>query len=194
MTKSKGPSFVDRVREDASRYLAELLAENERLKNDFVTVQEEISGLANLYVAVSSVTGTRNREKILAAIEEVVVNIVGSEELAIYALEGQHLRLLSAVGVDADDVKRVEVGSGVIGRVAATGDAYIPMGEGETRETFVGHPVNACVPLTVDGTVTGVIVVFRLLQQKPELTEADVELLRLLGTHGGSQLAGAVAP
>ena len=24
------------------------------------------------------------------------------------------------------------------------------------------------------------------------LTEADVELLRLLGTHGGSQLAGAV--
>ncbi len=192
MTNSKGPSFVDRVRTDANRYLQELLAENERLKNDFVTVQEEISGLANLYVAVSSVTGTRDRVKIVSAIEEVVVNIVGSEELAIYTLEDERLRLVSAVGVDADEVTRVEVGSGVIGRVASSGEAYIPLDEGEARETFVGRPVNACVPLTVDGVVNGVLVVFRLLQQKPKLTESDVELLRLLGTHGGTQLACAV--
>ncbi|MEZ0312394.1 MAG: GAF domain-containing protein [Myxococcota bacterium] len=191
MTKPKGPSFVERVREDASRYLQELLVENERLRADFVTVQEEISGLANLFVAVSSVTGTRDRARIVSAIEEVVVNIVGSEEVAIFALDGKSLTLVSSVGVPADEFKRVELGSGVIGQVAQSGEAYIPLEDDVPRESCAGHPVNACVPLTVDGVVTGVIAVFRLLQQKPRLTESDVELLRLLGTHGGASLACA---
>ncbi len=190
MTKSKGPSFVERVREDASRYLQELLVENERLRADFVTVQEEISGLANLFVAVSSITGTRDRAKILSAIEEVVVNIVGSEEVAIFAREGGGLRLISSVGVATDALERLDLG-GVLGRVAQSGEAYIPLADGTPRETCAGHPVNACVPLTVDGDVIGVIAVFRLLQQKPRLTESDVELLRLLGTHGGNSLACA---
>ncbi len=191
MTKAKGPSFVERVREDASRYLHELLAENERLRSDFVTVQEEISGLANLFVAVSSITGTRDRRRIVSAMEEVVVNIVGSEELAIFVLEGKTLKLISSVGVPADELMRIEVGSGVIGRVAESGDPYIPLDDEEERESCAGHPVNACVPMLVDGEITGVIAVFRLLQQKPRLTESDVELLRLLGTHGGTSLASA---
>jgi hypothetical protein len=190
MTKSKGPSFVDRVREDASRYLQELLAENERLRVEFVTVQEEISGLANLYIAVASITGTRDRGRLVSAIEEVVVNIVGSEELAIFALEGGALKLVSSVGIAPEELKVVELGSGVIGRVATSGEPYLPL-EGEERETCAGHPVNACVPLSVDGKVTGAIALFRLLQQKAKLNESDLELLKLIGTHGGASLASA---
>lgn len=191
MTKSKSPSFVERVREDASRYLHELLAENERLRNDFVTVQDQISDLANLYIAVSRITGTLERDKVVSAIEEVIINIVGSEELAIFELDGETLRLVASHGVPDDELRKVPLGDGsIIGRVAAGGDPYIQLAEAPS-ESCAGLPVNACIPMTVDGRITGVIAVFRLLQQKARLTESDVELLNVLGTHGGTALSAA---
>ncbi|MBC7793005.1 MAG: GAF domain-containing protein [Clostridia bacterium] len=240
MTKSKGTSFVDRVREDTSRYLQELLTENERLRSavsdmqaeqrraieskealqraldfesgeraamteriqamerenesylaQYVTVQEQISDLANLYIAAYRVTGTNDREKLIAAIEEVVVNFVGSEELAIFELttDGKTLELASSFGIEELEFARVPVGNGIIGRVAQSGEAYIVLGNGGgERETAAGLPVNAVVPLTVDGKITGVIVVFRLLQQKASLLDSDAELLNLLGTHSAPGL------
>lgn len=239
MTKSKGPSFVDRVREDASRYLQELLTENERLRNtvndmqteqrrlceekdalqraiefernertamherietierenesylaQFVTVQEQISDLANLYVAAYRVSGTLERAKVVSAIEEIIINILGSEELAIFEIaeDGRELVLASSFGIEAREFQRIDLGSGVIGRVAQSGDAYLPIGSDEPRETCAGLEINACVPLVVDGRVTGAIAVFRLLQQKERLTESDGELLNLLGTHAATAL------
>jgi GAF domain-containing protein len=233
--KGSGTSFVDRVREDASRYLQELLSENERLRNgladlegehrrlvaerdaaqraldferterttvderleiverenesylaQFVTVQEEIGDLANLYIAASRLAGTLDRAKVVAAVEEIIINIVGSEELALFELDGKELALVSSFGVEQRELMRVRP-SGILGKVVQSAEAYIPLGD-ELREELVGIKVNACVPLTIDGKVTGAIVVFRLLQQKARLTESDVELLSLLGTHAATAL------
>lgn len=238
MTKSKGTSFVDRVREDASRYLQELLTENERLRNtvtdlqaeqrrlneqrdslqrsldfetrerasmteriqamerenesylaQYVTVQEQISDLANLYIAAYRITGTADREKLISSVTEVIINIVGSEELAIFEMsaDGKALELISAFGVDENEFARIPLGSGVIGRTVASGETLIVLAGGQ-HELVAGVPVNAVIPLTVDGKVTGAIAVFRLLPQKASLLDSDVELLNLLGTHAAPGL------
>ncbi len=238
MSKPKGPgtSFVDRVREDASRYLQELLTENERLRNaiadleadqrrlseskdalqraldfehservvvderlqiverenesylaQFVTVQEEIGDLANLYIAASRLAGTVDRTKVLAAIEEIVINIVGSEELAIFEMDGKTLkprvRRSARRRASSSACNRAACWATVV----ASAEAVRALGD-ELREQIAGMTVNACVPLALDGKVTGAIVVFKLLQQKARLTESDAELLSLLGSHGAMAL------
>jgi hypothetical protein len=44
------------------------------------------------------------------------------------------------------------------------------------------------VPLTLGDDVTGAIVVYRMLDHKPALGEADVELFHLLATQGATAL------
>ena len=163
--------------------------ENESYLAQYVTVQEQISELANLYVAAYRVTGTLDRDTLIAAIEEVVINIVGSEELAIYELsaDGNTLERVASFGIDEAEFNRIPVGSGVIGKAVQSAEANIVLG-GATPEMVNGVPVNAVVPLTVDGKVTGALVVFRLLQQKASLVDGDVELLTLLGTHAAPGL------
>ena len=48
--------------------------------------------------------------------------------------------------------------------------------------------MTACLPLTLDGRVTGAIVLFSLLPHKPGLRELDFELFDLLGTHAATAL------
>lgn len=49
----------------------------------------------------------------------------------------------------------------------------------------------AAVPLGVSGRVVGAVVIFKLLQQKTRLVQADVELLHLLSAHAATALLNA---
>jgi GAF domain-containing protein len=49
-------------------------------------------------------------------------------------------------------------------------------------------PVTACIPLSLDGQVTGVIAIFRLLSHKPALAAADKELFDLLASQAAVAL------
>lgn len=233
----KGSSFVERVREDASRYLSDLVGENEKLRStvgaleqevrrlteesqllarrleferaerddarrqlgeverenkgymeQYNTVQEQISDLANLYVAAYRLNGTLRREQVIASIEEIVINLIGSEELAVFERTPgtDELTLISSVGIEPSEFKRITLGSGLIGRVAQSGEAHLPAEP--DNERAAGLPVTACVPLMADGELVGALTIFRLLQQKPSLREPDHEMLRLLGTHAATAL------
>jgi GAF domain-containing protein len=52
----------------------------------------------------------------------------------------------------------------------------------------VDADVTACIPLRLDGVVTGAIVVYRLLPHKPGLEEIDFELFDLLALHAATAL------
>ena len=54
--------------------------------------------------------------------------------------------------------------------------------------------VTACIPLNVDGEITGIIVLFRLLSHKVALEPADIELLEVLSQHVGTALYATRAP
>jgi len=164
--------------------------ETERDSARYAEIEQQNSNLANLYVASYRLHGTVERREVLLAIQEIVANLIGSEELAILEREPgtSELSLVASFGVDEAPLRRITVGAGLIGRVAATGELYV-IGEGAAGGHAGPEPqVTACIPLSLDGRVTGVIAIFRLLSHKAALEAADHELFDLLASQAAVAL------
>ncbi|HVO11277.1 MAG TPA: GAF domain-containing protein [Vicinamibacteria bacterium] len=161
--------------------------QNRRLAEKFQEVERQNSNLANLYVASHRIHGTSKRAEVLRAIEEIVINLIGCEELAVFEREGTEpvLTRIDGVGIDASRDLAIHFGTGVIGRAAQTGELYVRNGSAASGGDA---EVTACIPLRFDGLVTGAIVVYRLLPHKPGLEEVDFALFDLLAMHAATAL------
>jgi GAF domain-containing protein len=174
-------------------YVQGLLAENERLRTlvESLTAESEaqVANLASLYVAVTSVHGALDRPSVLASVQEIVTNLIGSEELAIFEIDAAHgrLTLLASTGVEPGPYQEVYIGEGAIGRAAATGERLIRQDGGSLTEDG-DAALTACIPLKVAGRVVGVLAVFRLLPHKGRLDSIDIDLFDVLAAHAASAL------
>ncbi len=167
------------------RRLSEVQRENESVAGRFVEIETQNTNLANLYVAGYQLHGSLDRQQVLVSIKEIVINLIGSEDFAIFERDGEdRLRMIDWFDEPPTAFHEVAIGEGIIGQVAATGQAFISNDE---RGRSVG--MVACVPLQVDGRVTGAIAIFRLLPQKHDGLELlDEELLGLLASQAGIAL------
>jgi len=166
--------------------LAEVEVEHRRVCDEFVEAEEQTSQLVQLFATLQQVHGADGREALLQALQEVIINVIGSEELAIYELEGGTLRLARAFGLTTPPPAQVPLGEGALGRVAATGRRLVPGNEGVTP---ADGPLTACLPLTAGRAVVGVIAVYRLLQHKVGLKPSDLAVFDLLSPNAGLALA-----
>lgn len=158
--------------------------ENRKLSQELLQAAQERQELLNLYVASLRLHSSLDRADVLAGIQEIVINIIGSEELGVYELseDRKSLRLISAFGLENDALDRIPLGKGPIGQAAQKGEAVV----GDTADD--SH-LTAVVPLKVGDDLIGALAVFRLLPQKGGLLSAnDRELFELLGTHGAIAL------
>lgn len=159
---------LERIREEGQKTLAR-----------YAEVEMHNANLANLYVTSYQLHGTLQRDAILAALQEVVVNLIGSEEFAICEISGDRLIVAASVGVDP---------SAITWATPHVRDAV------ETRTLYVGtaerdgHEPLVCLPLQVDDQRVGVIVIMRLLAHKADLEPLDHELFDLLATHASMAL------
>ncbi len=177
---------LDSFRQDRERLelqLSQIERENHGFSNRFTELEQRNNDLANLYVATYRLHSTLDREEVLQAIQEIVINLIGCEEFGIYELApgSNELVRVSSFGLVDDPFERVNLGEGWIGRSAASGSAYFAgtAPEGEKREGE--EHLSACVPLKLDGRVAGLIAVFRLLPQKGgRFAPIDAELFDLL--------------
>ena len=216
-------SYVGRATEDTQRLLREVILENEKLHlridalqrqlsevevesrsyaQQFAEIEERNMNLANLYVSSYQLHGTLDRGAVLESIKEILINLIGCEELAVFELseDAESLDLVTSFGIDEAHYRSISIRDHVLGKLVSTGGTYIG-GTAPALEDSL-H-VTACLPLTLDGRVTGAIVLFSLLPHKPGLRELDFELFDLLGTHAATALyctrlhdrvtAGAVA-
>ena len=208
MSKQEGDShqqYVDRVRQNTQQFLEETLRDNERLRAlttrleselevqnrrvfaEYADIEQQNANLANLYVASYRLHASLDRGEVLDVIHEIIINLIGSEELAVFELEAGRLKLLSSFGVEAAAYAQLPVDDSPIGRTAATGEMYLA----EPPPNSTSAPVSSlttCIPLKVGGEVIGVIAVFRMLPQKPVLATIDRELFELLGSHAAMAL------
>jgi hypothetical protein len=186
--------LVGSLREERERLLeraerAERLAEREtndrRFADEYLQVEKRNNDLMNLYVASYRLHGTVDRAEVLSTIQEIVANLVGCEEHGVFEMEpdGSALRLVAWTGIDPELWKRIPVGEGPVGQAVRNGETFVapPREDGTSVLT-------ACVPLKLEERVTGAIVLFRLLPQKPALAEVDHELFDLLATHAATAL------
>ncbi|HUR82515.1 MAG TPA: GAF domain-containing protein [Thermoanaerobaculia bacterium] len=195
--------YIEKVSSDTLDYVRTLLDEIERLRErlseveeqsrDFaaryVEVEQQNTNLANLYVASYQLHGTLVRDRVLTAIKEIVINLVGSEELAIWELIDGSLVLLDSFGIDDEPWRRVplDASSGMIGLCSVTGQRFVA-GETEILPSGRERTLSACIPLKLDDLVVGAIGVFRLLPQKAGFEPIDLELFDLLASHAASAL------
>lgn len=171
------------------RRLEEVETENRRFTEEFNQVEQQNNNLTNLYVASYRLHGTLDRADVLATIQEIIANLVGSEEHAIFELgpNSTSFLLVASVGIDPARYKEILLGSGPIGRAGLSGDPFI-VGEGKDVPNPEDPALTACIPLKLNDKVTGAIALFRLLPQKPRLEAVDHELFELLATHAATAL------
>jgi hypothetical protein len=182
MTAPAAPVGSEELRQ-ATRSIAGLTADNERLTRRFLEEESRASDLMKLLLTLRQLHEAPDRAALVAAIQDVVVNVIGSEQMAIHlAVPGTtRLSVASAMGLDAERRADLELAGGDDADVA-------------TR--LVGalrHDVLACAPLMFGGALHGAIVIHGLLEHKPELDRFDHELLDLLSVHAGSALAFRMA-
>ena len=153
------------------RRVSSVEATRARCEEQIRELSERNSSLVQLTVASQLLCGGSDREGVLNAIEEIIVNMIGSEEIAILELmpnEGR-VKLTRTRGIDGKSprfARAVEP----IREAISTGHLVLPE----------GREITAVVPLKMDSTLFGVVAVFRLLEQKPALDSLDHELFELL--------------
>jgi len=177
----------DRQQADLQQRLQLMQSESQRFAQQFVEVERQNSNLANLYVASYQLVGTLDRAQVLQVIQEILANLVGSEETAIFerAQDGA-LVVVSTNGVEVQDMAGLGAGQGVVASVAASGETWIAGDGGDAAGAEA--TLTACVPLKLADRVTGAIAIFRLLPQKNGLEPVDRELFDLLATHAAMAL------
>jgi nitrate/nitrite-specific signal transduction histidine kinase len=163
-----------------ARKLAEVRVESEAFLAQFSQLEQHNTNLANLYVATYQLHGTLHRETVLDAIQEIVVNLVGSEEFAI--LERN---------LDTGEIERI-ASVGALGRSVSATDADVvrafTTGAIHVADEPASDPVPACIPLTLDGDVIGAIAIRGLLPHKTDFESLDRELFELLASHASTAL------
>jgi len=162
-----------------------LLSENRRLSEEQVTAEERLSTLATQFVAVASLHQAVDEAGVVAAVQEVVANLVGSEEFILFDVHSDSGRLtpLASCGVDTADYRDLRVEDGLIGAAAAGRSFVVPDDSVPDRSGLT-----AAIPLRIDERVIGVLAIFRLLPQRPALDDGDRDLLELVGTHAARAL------
>jgi nitrate/nitrite-specific signal transduction histidine kinase len=159
--------------------------ENERYAEQHQQIETQSSNLANLYVASYQLHSSVEREAVLGAILEIVINLVGSEQVAVYERTPlkDTFKLATSFGIDDERLAGFTLGDGAIARRLANAEIFTDdeAAGGEDRLT-------ACVPLKVGGELIGAILVFRLLDHKTSLQPVDHELFELLAVHASTAL------
>lgn len=182
-------SELARVRQELSRHreaeqeLAQAMdrvrAESEQYLVQYAEVEMHNANLANLYVTSYQLHGTLKREAILQALQEVIVNLIGSEDFAICEAQNGELTVAASVGVDPETV------TWATPRVRSAADSRVLYVGPADREP--GDPL-VCLPLQVDGELVGMVIIFGLLAHKAQLEPLDHELFDLLASHASTAL------
>jgi hypothetical protein len=172
-------------RERLGGRLAEIEAENQRICDELVAAQEKTTELAQLYVALERLHGGLTQGEVVGAIQEIVINVVGSEELAVFERRGEALVLLQSFGVDPAPLRSVPLGRGPIGAAATGGGTWVANGVEAAPED---EHLTAVIPLRVGDRVVGAIAIWRLLGHKPGLGEGDHAVFDVLAAHAGIAL------
>jgi GAF domain len=174
---------VDRVRDR----LAELEVEHRHLCDDYSTLEGRIAELGNLCVVMERLHGTLDHGEVLAGVQDVVINVIGSEELAVFepSEDGLWLVPTQSFGVEGRRLGRVAWGEGPIGRAAVEGKGWV-VGDGAAPPEL--PDLTACVPLPAGDQVAGVLVIWKMLAHKPVFGEADRSVLEHLTRHAATAL------
>lgn len=186
--KNKIHVLEQQVLELQSRNL-DLEKENIEFAKRYVEVEEQNNNLANLYVASFQLHSTLDMKEVVRIVMEIVINLIGGEIFALYFTDDdmKNLSLVSCEGPTETIPETIPLGEGIIGGAAEQGENYYisNISEKGAEEPLV------VIPLKITDHLIGVLVVYKLLEQKNDFSEIDHELFSLLAGHAATALFSA---
>jgi hypothetical protein len=124
------------------------------------------------------------------AVAEIIANLVGSEEVAIfhYSSAAKTFSLAWSWGVETAALQPFASGAGMFGRAVHKGVSQFR--DRQQVALLLPHEQNltACIVLKSSAEILGVIAIFALLPQKNRLEWADFELLKFLEVYGAAAI------
>ncbi|MBK5254799.1 MAG: GAF domain-containing protein [Vicinamibacteria bacterium] len=168
--------------------LDEALAQNRRDIERSSLVEQQCTSLANLYVATFKLHGSLERPDVLAAISEIVVNLVGCEHFGVFERFGEELKLIGEFPAHPSPVQLLPAETGFVADIFRASGPWIA-GRDPQPASNVPDGVTAVIPLRLGSDLTGAVVLFTLLPQKGgSFGDVDIELMDLLTAHAATAL------
>ncbi len=179
--------------ERSQQQISQMKAAAQQLLQRYVDLEAQAASLTSLYVSCHRLHTCMDCKEVLAAIQEIIVNLIGCEQYALFRLSDsrQELILLDSLGIDQLAYRQMALGQGAIARSVLTGEIFRVGKDKSSIATAEEKDLTACVPLKLRNQVTGAIAIFRLLPHKPALVEFDRELFEVLQVHAAPALAFA---
>lgn len=157
----------------------------------FEEVEDELSNLANLYVATTQLYSAHSVRAILRTLKELLGQFLGASAFAVYLASDDKKELIAVAseGVNRAEIARLPATAPRVGETFSSAELFFDR-EADTSKGTVEKPA-AVIPLKLDEITIGVIVIFATLTQKTEFGRVDSELFKLLGDHAGAALISA---
>ena len=165
---------------------SEMEEENQDFANKYLDITQQNESLANLYVASYQLHSTLDPHEVMEIVKEILINLVGAEEFAIFLTDKKTKELTPVAGEGIFPKlasRELAWDEGILEQVVRTGEAFYHDG-GIPQD---GTPL-ACVPLKIKREVVGAIAIFKLFVQKQGFTPMDSEILNLLAGHAATAI------
>src|SRR5947209_16146937 len=175
---------------ELSARLADVESDRDELSTKLAEYEQQVGRLMNLYVATYQLHATLDPGEVQATVAEIAINLLGAERfvLLFWKTDSEECEIALAQGLEEDKSKLYENG------VYAGGDPMVDatLADGVLRIGPIdGSDALSCVPLTVQGTTVGALVILKLFDHKISLKPEDRDLLDLIAAHAASALFAA---
>jgi hypothetical protein len=146
--------------------------------------------LERLNAASARLIQSLEHRDVFEAIAEIIANLIGSEEVAIfdYFPLVRTLKLAWSSGVEDDILRALGSGGGFIGRATLGQTSQFPGRQLNTPRLAYEKNLTASIVLKSNHEIIGVIAILGLLPQKSCLEWADFELLKFVEVYGAVAL------
>ncbi len=187
-----GPARDARTRDlaELQERLADVEQDRTALSRSLAEQEQQTGRLMNLYVATYQLHATLDPQEVQSTIAEIATNLLGAERFALlfWKGDGSECEVTMGSGLEGDPSGLFSDG------LYSGGDSALDatLADGQLRiGPMEGSVALATVPLTVQGTTVGALVILKLFDHKPRLRPDDRELLDLLAAHAASALFAA---
>jgi len=160
-----------------------------RLRVQQLSLREQIERnhflLMRLNAASARLIQSIEAGDVFDAIAEIIANLIGSEEIAVFDFHPsrQDFSLAWSLGAEADALKPFLCGAGMFGRAVQQGMSQFQERQPEASLLSFEKNLTACVILKCSREIVGVIAIIGLLPQKSCLEWSDYELFKFLETY-----------
>jgi hypothetical protein len=191
--RQEEPESARRSKDEIARLRSELeasRAEVDALADMMARLERRSAQLTGLYVATFQLYAGRDPEQVYETIAEITSDILGAKRFALLMRDGEapRCRIVLRYGLEARAgglfaCESYSGGQPSVDEALTQGRRWVQSGPGG---------LVAVVPLKVDQTILGALVILELLDHKPRLDDADSEILDLLGAHAASALLSSM--